>query len=156
MILKHLKLKKNQKSVGYLVAKYYMGYDNKNIDIIYFTDYKLSSKDIIQSIGRGTRICGNKYLRVILPTNYNNEVEKEYKKIENVLKYLLLDIELEYEKIKCYKLDNTSNLLNKTKLDNYEIIEIIEDTNEKSNINIENISFYKQLFIDNKVIISFQ
>mgnify|MGYP003349875988 CR=1 FL=1 len=33
MILKHLKLKKNQKSVGYLVAKYYMGYDNKNIDI---------------------------------------------------------------------------------------------------------------------------
>ena len=27
------------------------------------------------------------------------------------------------------------NLLNKTKLDNYEIIEIIEDTNEKSNIN---------------------
>ena len=53
-----------------------MGYDNKNIDIIYFTDYKLSSKDIIQSIGRGTRICNNKYLRIILPTNFNNEVER--------------------------------------------------------------------------------
>jgi len=123
-------IEKNQKSVGYVVAKYSMGYDNKNIDIIYFTDYKLSSKDIIQSIGRGTRINGNKYLRVILPTNFNNEVETEYKKIENVLKYLLLDIELEYDKIKCYKLNKT------IKSNEYKIIEIIEDTDEKvSNIN---------------------
>jgi len=125
-------IKKNQKTVGYVVAKYSMGYDNKNIDIIYFTDYKLSSKDIIQSIGRGTRINENKYLRVILPTNFNNEVETEYKKIENVLKYLLLDIELDYDKIKCYK------LINKTKIkdfydksliqpDDYEISEIIEE-----------------------------
>ena len=125
-------IEKNQKSVGYVVAKYSMGYDNKNIDIIYFTDYKLSFKDIIQSIGRGTRICNDKYLRVILPTNFNNEVEKEYKKIENVLKYLLLDIELEYDKIKCYKLNKTNNSI---KSDNYEILEVIEDTNEKSNIN---------------------
>ena len=29
------------------------------------------------------------------------------------------------------------------------------ESDEKSNINIENISFYKQLFIDNKVIIVF-
>ncbi len=125
---------KKQKTVGYVVAKYSMGYDNKNIDIIYFTDYKLSSKDIIQSIGRGTRINENKYLRVILPTNYNNEVETEYKKIENVLKYLLLDIELEYDKIKCYKLNKTKNLLNNL-LIKYDDYEIIEDTNEKSNIN---------------------
>jgi superfamily II DNA or RNA helicase len=129
-----LEVEKNQKSVGYVVAKYSMGYDNKNIDIIYFTDYKLSSKDIIQSIGRGTRICNDKYLRIILPTNFNNEVEKEYKKIENVLKYLLLDIELEYDKIKCYKLD-TIKKLSSIKSDDYEIAEIIEDTNEKSNIN---------------------
>lgn len=125
-------IEKNQKSVGYVVAKYSMGYDNKNIDIIYFTDYKLSFKDIIQSIGRGTRISNDKYLRVILPTNFNNEVEKEYKKIENVLKYLLLDIELEYDKIKCYKLNKTNNSF---KSDNYEILEVIEDTNDKSNIN---------------------
>jgi superfamily II DNA or RNA helicase len=124
---------KNQKSIGYVVAKYSMGYDNKNIDIIYFTDYKYSDKDIIQSIGRGTRVCDNKYLRVILPTNLNNEVEKEYKKIENVLKYLLLDIELEYDKIKCYKLHKTITLSD-ISLSN-EIYEIIEDTNEKSNIN---------------------
>jgi superfamily II DNA or RNA helicase len=127
---------KNKKSIGYVVAKYSMGYDNRNIDIIYFTDYKLSYKDIIQSIGRGTRIFNDKYLRVILPTNFNNEVEKEYKKIENVLKYLLVDIELEYDKIKCYKLDkiNNKDLSDKLliKSDDYEII---EDTNEKSNIN---------------------
>lgn len=124
---------KKQKSIGYVVAKYSMGYDNKHIDIIYFTDYKYSDKDIIQSIGRGTRICDNKYLRIILPTNLNNEVEKQYKKIENVLKYLLLDIELEYDKIKCYKFNKTTFTTSTSSLfDNYEII---EDTNEKSNIN---------------------
>ena len=47
----------NQKTLGYVVAKYSIGYDNKNIDIIYFTDPKLSYKDIIQSIGRVLRIC---------------------------------------------------------------------------------------------------
>jgi len=132
-------IKKNQNSIAYVVAKYSMGYDNKNIDIIYFTDYKLSYKDIIQSIGRGTRINGDKYLRIILPTNSNNEVGKEYKKIENVLKYLLLDIELDYDKIKSYilskpKINNKLNDINETK-EIIEEFEIIEDTNEKSNIN---------------------
>jgi len=131
---------KNQNSIGYVVAKYSMGYDNKNIDIIYFTDYKLSYKDIIQSIGRGTRVNGNKYLRIILPTNSNNEVGKEYKKIENVLKYLLLDIELDYDKIKSFILTKTKPKINKNEDELKEIIEeleieIIEDTNEKSNIN---------------------
>ena len=128
---------KNIKSVGYVVAKYSMGYDNRNIDIIYFIDYKYSDKDIIQSIGRGTRICNDKYLRVILPTNFNNEVEKEYKKIENVLKYLLLNIELEYDKIKCYKIKN-KDLSDKSLIKSdyhYDLSEIIEDTNEKSNVN---------------------
>ena len=97
-------VKNSQKELGYVVAKYSIGYDNPNIDIIYFTDPKLSYKDIIQSIGRGTRIKGDKYLRVILPTNSNNEVGSNYKKIENVLKYLLIDIELEYDKIKSFKL----------------------------------------------------
>ena len=97
-------VKNNQKALGYVVAKYSIGYDNPDIDIIYFTDPKLSYKDIIQSIGRGTRIKGDKYLRVILPTNSNNEVGSNYKKIENILKYLLIDIELEYDKIKTFKL----------------------------------------------------
>jgi len=102
----------NQKVLGYVVAKYSIGYDNNNIDIIYFTDYKLSYKDIIQSIGRGTRINKNykdKYLRIILPTNSNNDIGVRYKKIEKVLKYLLLDIELDYNKIKTYKLKNNIN-----------------------------------------------
>ena len=129
---------KNQNSIGYVVAKYSMGYDNKNIDIIYFTDYKLSYKDIIQSIGRGTRVSGDKYLRIILPTNSNNDIGNEYKKIENVLKYLLLDIELDYDKIKSFLL--TGSKINKNELKESEIeiveeLEIIEDTNEKSNIN---------------------
>ena len=131
-----LDIHKNQNSIAYVVAKYSMGYDNKNIDIIYFTDYKLSYKDIIQSIGRGTRINGDKYLRIILPTNNNNEVGNEYKKIENVLKYLLLDIELDYDKIKSYILTGTkSKIKNDLKEEIEEEIEIIEDTNEKSNIN---------------------
>ena len=130
---------KNQNSIGYVVAKYSMGYDNKNIDIIYFTDYKLSYKDIIQSIGRGTRVCGDKYLRIILPTNSNNEVGKEYKKIENVLKYLLLDIELDYDKIKSFILNKIKpKSISSLDIDINSVsdkFEIIEDTNEKSTIN---------------------
>jgi hypothetical protein len=130
---------KNQNSIGYVVAKYSMGYDNKNIDIIYFTDYKLSYKDIIQSIGRGTRINGDKYLRIILPTNNNNEVGKEYKKIENVLKYLLLDIELDYDKIKSFILNKIEpKSISSLDIDINSVsdkFEIIEDTNEKSTIN---------------------
>ena len=38
-----------------IVAMYSMGYDNKDIDFLIFKDPKLSHKDIIQSIGRGTR-----------------------------------------------------------------------------------------------------
>jgi hypothetical protein len=114
-----------------------MGYDNKFIDIIYFTDYKLSEKDIIQSIGRGTRINDNKYLRIILPTNYNNDVGKDYKKIEKVLQYLLLELELEYDNIKAYKINIIKKYLSiNEKIDDERYInEIIEDNNEKSNIN---------------------
>ena len=128
-------IENNQKALGYVVAKYSIGYDNPDIDIIYFTDPKLSYKDIIQSIGRGTRIKGDKYLRVILPTNSNNEIGFNYKKIENVLKYLLLEIELEFDKIKSYKEtkkenNNKSNDDNSNKYYCYE-----EDTDEKSPIN---------------------
>ena len=131
----------NQKALGYVVAKYSIGYDNKNIDIIYFTDPKLSFKDIIQSIGRGTRINGNKKLRIILPTNSNNDVGNNYKKIENVLKYLLIDIELEYNKIKSYKLVSTKKEeikdieFNSTYNPYYNEYNIEEDIDDKSPIN---------------------
>jgi len=130
----------NQKALGYVVAKYSIGYDNKNIDIIYFTDYKLSYKDIIQSIGRGTRINGDKKLRIILPTNSNNDIGRNYKKIENVLKYLLIDIELDYDNIKSYKLVLETDKELKMK-NGIQIImddnsyHIIEDIDVKSAIN---------------------
>ena len=125
--------KEVEKTLGYVVAKYSIGYDNKNIDIIYFTDPKLSYKDIIQSIGRGTRINGNKKLRIILPTNFNNEVGINYKKIENVLKYLLLEIELEFDKIKSFKSNNNTNLITTDISNEYYCYE--EDIDEKSPIN---------------------
>jgi len=140
---------KGQKAVGYVVAQYSMGYDNKDIDIIYFTDPKLSVKDIIQSIGRGTRINDDdekKYLRVILPTNKDNDVGREYIKIRNVLKYLLLEIELDYDKIKTYKFNPYKLLQVNEKFaqsllslninsDKNNSFLIEEDTNEKSIIN---------------------
>jgi superfamily II DNA or RNA helicase len=125
--------KEVEKTLGYVVAKYSIGYDNKNIDIIYFTDPKLSYKDIIQSIGRGTRINGNKILRIILPTNSNNEIGINYKKIENVLKYLLLEIELEFDKIKSFKSNNNTNLITTDISNEYYCYE--EDIDEKSPIN---------------------
>jgi hypothetical protein len=129
-----------QKALGYVVAKYSIGYDNKNIDIIYFTDYKLSYKDIIQSIGRGTRLNGDKKLRIILPTNSNNDIGRNYKKIENVLKYLLIDIELEYDNIKSYKLVLETNKELKIENEIQLIMDdnsyhIIEDIDVKSPIN---------------------
>ena len=120
----------NQKALGYVVAKYSIGYDNKNIDIIYFTDYKLSYKDIIQSIGRGTRLNGDKKLRIILPTNSNNDIGRNYKKIENVLKYLLIDIELDYDNIKSYKLIET-------KKDKFKSLEDIVNSNSNNEYIIE-------------------
>jgi len=129
-----------QKALGYVVAKYSIGYDNKNIDIIYFTDYKLSYKDIIQSIGRGTRLNGDKKLRIILPTNSNNDIGRNYKKIENVLKYLLIDIELDYDNIKSYKLVLETNKELKIENEIQLIMDdnsyhIIEDIDVKSAIN---------------------
>lgn len=46
---------KTQNSMAYVVQKYSMGYDFDKIDYITFCDPKSSYKDIIQSIGRGTR-----------------------------------------------------------------------------------------------------
>lgn len=149
-------IKKKQKAIAYVVAKFSMGYDNRNIDIIYFTDPKLSYKDIIQSIGRGTRTNDHykdKKLRIVLPTNRENEVGYDYKKIENVLKYLLIEIELEPEKIKSYKLNDNSKINNKISInsncinpnDNDNEISIEEDLDENSNINTIKFSIISKL-----------
>jgi hypothetical protein len=91
-------------AIGYVVAKYSMGYDNKNIDLLIFSDPKLSSKDIIQSIGRGTRPDQkasegkneSKINDIILPVAINEYDDAEsYDKIKEVIKYLLIELELD-------------------------------------------------------------
>jgi len=94
-------------SIGYVVAKYSMGYDFNKLDFIYFSDHKLSIQDIKQCIGRGIRPdeLGNngsnreKILNVSLPVYIGENCDNEYEKIIEVLKYLLYDIEIPFEEI---------------------------------------------------------
>jgi len=92
-------------SIGYVVAKYSMGYDFNKLDFICFSDPKLSIQDIKQCIGRGIRpdqlghngSNKEKILFVSLPV-YIDE-DSPYEKIIEVLKYLLYDIEIPFQEI---------------------------------------------------------
>jgi len=98
---------KEKIAIGYVVGKFNMGYNNRKIDIIYFTDYKTSYEDIIQTIGRGTRIDPddiNKQLDIILHTNKNNDVDDNYINIKNTLRYLILDVELKITNFFIFKI----------------------------------------------------
>jgi hypothetical protein len=85
-------------SVGYVVAKYSMGYDFNKLDFICISDPKLSTQDIIQCIGRGIRSDGygpsgsNKFKELILSLPvYINKADVEnspYHRIIDVLRYL--------------------------------------------------------------------
>lgn len=94
-------------SIGYVVAKYSMGYDFKGLDFICVSDPKLSLQDIIQCIGRGIRpdelgINGTnkeKELVVCLPIYIDDADGNKYDKVIEVLKYLLYDIEILFEDI---------------------------------------------------------
>ena len=94
-------------SIGYVVAKYNMGYDFHLLDYMCISDPKLSFADIIQSIGRGIRpdklgVNGSnrdKVLIVSLPVYIDTDSENKYQKIIEVLKYLINDIEIEFENI---------------------------------------------------------
>jgi hypothetical protein len=123
-------------AIGYVVAKYSMGYDNKNIDMLIFSDPKLSSKDIIQSIGRGTRPDQkaskgrneSKINDIILPVAINEYDDAEsYDKIKEVIKYLLIELELDpYDKFTFINKNKKSNVNNSYdfKEDDYEAQEI--------------------------------
>jgi hypothetical protein len=95
-------------SIGYVVAKYSMGYDFNKLDFICISDPKLSIQDIKQCIGRGIRPdeLGNngsnkeKILIVSLPVYIDENGDNKYEKIIEVLKYLLYDIEITFEEIK--------------------------------------------------------
>lgn len=94
-------------SIGYVVAKYSMGYDFNKLDFICLSDPKLSIKDIKQCIGRGIRPDGlgqygsnkEKELIVSLPVYIDETSNNKYETIIEVLKYLLYDIEIPFEEI---------------------------------------------------------
>ena len=96
---------KSPKSIAYVVKQYDMGYDFKDLDYIVISDPKLSYKDIIQCIGRGTRPdCLdengrnlNKSLLLMLPTYIDNEEQNKYKRVIEVLRYLKLDLDYNVE-----------------------------------------------------------
>lgn len=111
-------------AIAYVVDKYSMGYDNKNVDFLIFSDPKLSYQDIIQSIGRGTRPDQegengknkNKINDIILPVNINElDDANKYNKIKEILKYLLIDLELEPEQV--FNFINNKNKTNKSNID---------------------------------------
>ena len=96
-----LKTFEDNGGIAYIVKMYSMGYDNPKIDLLIFKDPKMSYKDIIQSIGRGMRPYGNKETDIIIPVYINEDDNaKSFDKIKEVLKYIILDVELNMEDIK--------------------------------------------------------
>lgn len=94
-------------SIGYVVAKYSMGYDFNKLDFMYLSDPKLSIQDIKQCIGRGIRpdelgengSNKEKVLNLLLPVYVDATGDNKYKKIIEVLKYLLYEIEIPFKEI---------------------------------------------------------
>ncbi len=115
-------------SIAYVVAQYSMGYDFDKIDFICFSDYKMSAKDIIQSVGRGTRSDGlgeqgknkNKSLDVLLPVFVKEESFSKYERIKEVLKYLVNEVNIEFSKIVFIKDDDTEHENKQEHEKNYE------------------------------------
>lgn len=114
-------------AISYVVAKYSIGYDNKNIDLLIFNDPKLSYQDIIQSIGRGTRPDQkaeegrnqSKINDIILPITIDElDDASSYEKIKEIIKYLLIDLELEPEQV--------FNFINKKNKSSY-VVSVKED-----------------------------
>uniref|UniRef100_A0A6C0HA75 Helicase ATP-binding domain-containing protein n=1 Tax=viral metagenome TaxID=1070528 RepID=A0A6C0HA75_9ZZZZ len=94
-------------SIGYVVAKYSMGYDFNKLDFICLSDPKVSIQDIKQCIGRGIRpdelgqygSNKEKILIVSLPVYIDDNGDNKYEKILEVLKYLIYDIEISLDEI---------------------------------------------------------
>jgi hypothetical protein len=105
------------RSIGYVVAKYSMGYDFNKLDFMCLSDPKLSIQDIKQCIGRGIRTDElgengsnkEKILNISLPVYIDDNGDSKYEKIIEVLKYLLYDIEIPFEEIE-FKNRYTPNL----------------------------------------------
>jgi len=136
-------------SIGYVVAKYSIGYDFNKLDFIYLSDRKLSIQDIIQCIGRGIRpdelgengSNREKILNILLPVYIDKNDNSEYEKIIEVLKYLLYDIEIPLKEIE-FKNRYTPNFIAEHKSNEYDgindvkskILELLELDNKKTAI----------------------
>ena len=117
---------KNTNSIAYICDLFKMGYDFDKLDYLIFSDPKVSWKDIIQCIGRGTRPDKkgpdgkneSKTLKIFLPV-FINENDTKYDNIVNVLGYLIEDIGIEFDNIeRDYKLcGNSCNKENATSYD---------------------------------------
>ena len=117
--------------IAYVVKKYDMGYDFNKLDFITFSDPKLSCKDIIQCIGRGTRIFDSKVCHILLPIYVSDDIT-EYDKIINVLQYLINDVGIDFETVL------TNNLVNETNGKKYH--KNYKGTNEIKSVIIEKLN----------------
>ena len=96
---------KKANSIAYVVRQCDMGYDYSGIDFLIFSDRKMSPKDIIQCIGRGLRpnklgLNGTnleKECILLLPVFIDDEIKNKYKKVIEVLRYLILDLEIDVD-----------------------------------------------------------
>jgi superfamily II DNA or RNA helicase len=142
-------------NIGYSVMRINMGYDNKKVDILFLSDPKSSYKDNIQTFGRGMRPDQlgidntnlKKILHLILHVYINTDDDaKEYNKIKETIRYLLLDIELDIK----HFIVNNKNVVNV----NNKIINNSEILEENNNINLIFYDIYKKdLIWTNKQIV---
>ena len=103
-------------SIAYVVRKCDMGYDYLGIDYVIFSDRKMSYKDIIQCIGRGLRpdklnddgTNKDKDCILLLPVFIDDETKNKYKKVLEVLRYLILDLGIDVDEIIEPKYSNSS------------------------------------------------
>ena len=123
-------------SIGYVVAKYSMGYDFNKLDFICLSDPKLSIQDIKQCIGRGIRpdelgqngSNKEKVLNVSLPVYIDKNGDNKYEKIIEVLKYLLYDIEIPFEEIEFHNRHSPSVEKAQHKSNDYDGINDVKST----------------------------
>jgi superfamily II DNA or RNA helicase len=97
----------NNNSIAYGVRIFEMGYDYSGIDFIIFSDRKMSPKDITQCIGRGLRpdklgengTNKDKECVLLLPVFIEDETKNKYKKVIEVLRYLILNLKIDVDEI---------------------------------------------------------
>jgi len=149
-------------AIAYVVGKFTMGYDNDRIDILFFSDSKNSYKDNNQAIGRGTRLRKDetyKVLNVIIPTNHNNDIEKDYANLKGTLEYLIKDIELSIDNISLNTINYNKDefklkrFINKDNDDNKDFNNSNDDINSKIGTIIYDIFKKEFIWTEKKFII---